>query len=98
MKRSFKQNRVTTTGIDDQWNADLMDMTKFAKFNHGSSFVLEVIDIFSKYGWMKSLKDKKGEYVAKALKDILNKVRSPNRIKTDKGQEFRVKQVETFSL
>lgn len=28
------------TGIDDQWSANLMDMTKFAKYNNGFMYVL----------------------------------------------------------
>jgi len=38
-----------------------------------------VIDIFSKYGWMLSLKDKTGVSVAKALKDIF-KQRKPEKL------------------
>ena len=60
LKRKFKRNRVIVTGIDDQWDMDLIDMTKFAKYNHGYTFILVVIDIFSKYLWMRPLKDKKG--------------------------------------
>ena len=29
LKRSFKRNKVIVKGIDDQWDVDLMDMTKF---------------------------------------------------------------------
>jgi hypothetical protein len=34
-------------------------------------FILVVIAIFSKYVWLRPLKDKKGESVSKALKDDL---------------------------
>ena len=33
--------------------------------------------------------DKRGESVMKALKNIFDEERSPSRIRTDKGQEFR---------
>jgi hypothetical protein len=71
LKRSFKRNKVIVKGVDDQWDVDLMDMTKFAKYNNGYNFILVVIDIFSKYVWLRPLKDKKGESVLKALKDVL---------------------------
>lgn len=96
LKRKFKRNKVIVTGIDDQWDVDLMDMTKYSKYNRGYNFVLVAIDIFSKYLWLRILKDKKGESVVEALKDILREGRSPNRIRTDKGQEFRSKQVESL--
>lgn len=57
-------------GIDDQWDADHIDMTKFKKENDGVQFELLVIDIFSKYVWMRPLKDKKGPTTARAFEDI----------------------------
>ena len=86
LKRSFKRNKVIVKGIDDQWDVDLMDMTKFAKYNNGYNFILVVIDIFSKYVWLRPLKDKKRESVSTALEDVLTEGRSPNRVRTDKGQ------------
>ncbi|VDH96281.1 Hypothetical predicted protein [Mytilus galloprovincialis] len=96
LKRSFQRNRVIVIGIDDQWDVDLMDMSKFSKFNSGYNFILVVIDIFSKYVWLRPLKNKKGESVANALKHVLSEGRSPNRIRTDKGQEFRSRLVESL--
>jgi len=37
-----------------------------------------VIDVFSKYGWIIPLKDKKGETVTKAFQNILKKAGSLN--------------------
>ena len=93
LRKPAKRNRIVVTGIDDQWSADLMDMVKFKSQNDGYSYVLVVIDVFSKFLWMRSLKDKKGESVVKALQDILREGRQPSRIRTDKGQEFRSKEV-----
>ena len=89
VRRRLKRNKVITTGIDDQWDADLMDMSKYAKENDGFTFILVVIDIFSKFIWMRALKDKRGQSVSVAFTDILQEGRHPNRIRTDKGQEFR---------
>ena len=38
-------------------------MQKFSKWNKGVKHLLMVIDVFSKYGWIKPLKDKKTEIV-----------------------------------
>ena len=46
--------------IDNIWVVDLADMQFISKFNEGIRFLLCVIDIFSKYAWFTSLKDKKG--------------------------------------
>ena len=48
-----------------------------------------VIDIFSKYAWVVSLKDKKGITITNAFQKILNKSnRKPNKMWADKGSEF----------
>ena len=56
-----------------------------------------VIDIFSKYGWVVPLKDKKGVSIVNAFQKILNdsdkseaksKGRKPNKIWVDKASEF----------
>lgn len=95
VRRHYRRNKVIVAGIDDQWDADLMDMTKFKKENDGVQYVLLVIDIFSKYLWMQPLKDKKGPTTARAFESILSEGRQPTKLRTDKGQEFRSKAFNT---
>ena len=68
-------------------------MKALSKDNKGVNFLLLVIDILSKYGWIVPLKDKKGETVAKALKTIFRE-RKPEKLWTDKGREFYNKDVK----
>jgi len=73
-------------GIDKIWAADLVEMKPFSKFNCGVRYLLTVIDVFSKYGWMLPLKDKTGKSVADAFKEIFKKSkRKPENFWTDKG-------------
>lgn len=72
-----------------------MDLVKFAKYNDGYRYIFVVIDVFSKYLWLRKLKDKKGESVANAFETIFKEGRKPYKIRTDKGQEFVQ---ELFSL
>jgi hypothetical protein len=89
IKRPVKRNRVVVFVIYDQWDVDLMDMTKFSKYNCGYNFILVAIDIFSKYVWLRTLKTKRGESVMNALNNVFGEGRPSNRIRIDKGQEFR---------
>ena len=59
--------------IDKIWAADLVEMQAFSKSNRGVRYLLTVIDVFSKYGWMLPLKDKIGKSVADAFKEIFKK-------------------------
>ena len=47
-----------------------------------------VIYIFSKYGWIVSLRNKEGESVSEAFKTIFKDGRNPEYLWTDKGKEF----------
>ena len=68
-------------------------MQAFSKFNRGIKYLLAVIDVFSKYGWLIPLKDKTGKSVASALKTIF-KERKPEKMWVDKGKEFYNKDVK----
>ena len=87
--RKFKKRRVYSAFKDNIWGADLADMQLISKFNMGFRFLLCVIDIFSKYAWVVSLKDKKGLSIVNAFRSILKKYnRKSNKIWVDKGSEF----------
>ena len=68
-------------------------MQAFSKFNRGVKYLVAVIDVFSKYGWLIPLKDKTGKSVASALKTIF-KERKPEKMWVDKGKEFYNKDVK----
>ena len=87
IRRKFKRRRVLVNGIYKIWAADLVDMQAFSKFNRGVKYLLAVIDVFSKYGWLIPLKDKTGKSVASALKTIYEE-RKPEKMWVDKGKEF----------
>ena len=57
-----------------------------------------VIDVFSKYGWIVPLKDKKGESVAEAFKTIFKEGRKPKYLWVDKGKEFYNKHVKDLGI
>ena len=69
-------------------------MQQFSKWNKGYRYLLMVLDVFSKYGWIVPLKDKKGETVAEALKNILKEGRKPQYLWVDKGREYYNKHVK----
>ena len=85
----FKRIRVYSLFRSNVWCADLADMQLISKFNKRIKILLRVIDIFVKYAWVVSLKDKKGVTIVNVFKSILNDLyRKPNKIWVDKESEF----------
>ena len=63
-------------------------MQQFSKRNKGYRYLLMVLDLFSKYGWIVPLKDKKGETVTEAFKTIFKEGRKPQYLWTDMRKEY----------
>ena len=95
--RNFRKRRVISYGVDKIWAADLVETQKFSKWNKGIKYLLTVIDVFSKYGWIVALKDKKTESVSSAFDEIFKKSkRKPEKLWSDKGSEFISKHFKDF--
>ena len=95
-RRKFKRSRVIVNGVDSQWDADLMDMVDLSKHNDDNKYVLVCIDIFSRYALCQPIKTKAGAHVVTGLQTILSEARKPNMIRTDRGMEFRSKEVNKY--
>ena len=95
--RNFSKRSVISKGVDEIWAADLVGMQMLSKWNKGIKYLLMVIDVFSKYGWIKPPKDKKTETVSKAFDEMFkSSKRLPKMLWTDKGSEFISKHFKEF--
>ena len=66
--------------------------------NKSVKYLLCVIDVFTKYAWVKPLKDKKGKTVLSAFIDIVDESsRKPNKSWVDQGREFYNKLMQEWS-
>ena len=88
-RKNFKRRRVVMRGIDDLWQADLVEMCEFSKINKGFRYLLTVIDTFSKFAWAIPIKRKTGVEVTNAFNLILlHDRRTPQNLQTYDGKEF----------
>ena len=88
---------LATNGIDEIWAVDLVDMRTFSEWNKGVKYLLMVIDLFSNYGWIKPLRDKRSETVSKAFDEMFEtSKRKPKILWSDKGSEFISKHFKEF--
>ena len=60
--KKFKRRKVYARFKDNIWAADLAEMESLSSKNKNVKYLLCVIDVFTKYAWVKSLKNKKGFY------------------------------------
>ena len=87
-KQKFSRLSIIVDHVDDQWQADLLDMSWFSRYNEGIKFLLVVIDCLSRYAWVRPLKNKSAISVKEAFEDIFRNGRIPKKLQTDQGKEF----------
>lgn len=89
IRKIFPRNKYHVTNINDLFEIDLIDVQSLSKFNNDIKYLLSVIDVFSKYAWVKPLKSKTAIEVSSAIEALLcTSGRRPLAIQSDKGKEF----------
>ena len=97
VRRKFERRHVNAFEIDDVWGADLVEMQEWTKQNKGYKYMLNVIDVFSKYAWSIPMKNKNGLTTLEAFKKIVKESgRIPKHLWVDKGKEFYNKDVNSW--
>lgn len=86
-KVKINRRKYYVPDVDDQWQMDL-SFIPYEKQNDGIKGVLTVIDLFSRYAWVKPIKTKSGVEISKLITDIFEEGRKPKILQVDKGSEF----------
>lgn len=80
-----------------QFQMDLVEVSQFANKNDGVRYLLNCIDIFTRYAFVRPLKDKTAKTVLTAFKNILLEAQvKPLIVVMDKGTEFMNQQFKEF--
>ena len=68
--KRFSRNKTILFYIDELSQMDLCDTSSLKQFNDGDTFILSIIDVFSKIGFARSLKDKRSHRIKSVSKCI----------------------------
>lgn len=91
-RKNFPRRHVKVKGIDDLWQADLVEMQSYARINRNFKYLLTVIDVFSKKAFVKPVLNKSSKLVTAAMNKIFDEnKRTPTYLQTDHGSEFHNK-------
>ena len=89
--KRFKRRKVYARFKDNICVADLAEMELLSSKNENVKYLLCVIGVFTKYAWVKPLKDKKGKTVLNYFIEIVNESnRKLNKLWVDQGRNFRI--------
>jgi len=93
VRKDFARNPYTVTNVIDGWECDLLDVEPYAKYNDNFKYILSIIEVFSIFLYLISVKTKSGPAVTVALLSIFDgkpklTSRRPVWVRTDKGKEL----------
>ena len=71
-----------------QYQADLVDYSALKRDNCSFTFLLTILDIFSRFALSIPIKSKKGHHVTAALEKAFKVMKPPRKLQTDMGKEF----------
>uniref|UniRef100_A0A158P4P5 Integrase catalytic domain-containing protein n=1 Tax=Tetranychus urticae TaxID=32264 RepID=A0A158P4P5_TETUR len=95
-RKNFQRLAVLVDRIDEQWQADLMDMSYWSGQNDGVNHLLVVIDILSRFAWIQPCRDKAAPTIINAFSEIFSSGRKPEKLQTDQGREFNNNRFKFF--
>src|SRR6201995_3343763 len=86
-KIKFCRRRSFAKGINELWQADLVDLSLLSKENDSQRYLLTCIDVFSKYARVEPLKNKSGSTITTVFMKMIE-TQQCKLLQTDKGTEF----------
>lgn len=98
-RHPYKRVRVVISGVDNQWDANLADMSSLSKYNKGVTLLLVVIDIFFLDFYGSNRKKKSLKKLGKDLKRLYRKVVNiKNNLEQIKDENFQTDCYKSFFL
>ena len=70
--KNFKRRKIYAKFKENIWAADLVEMESLSSKKKNVKYLLCVKDVFTKYTWVKPLKDKKSKSLLNAFIEIVN--------------------------
>jgi hypothetical protein len=96
VRERFPRQKIIMHKVDQQWDADLMDMSKFKFRNNRIRYLAVFIDIFSRYLWVEPMKTKTPDEMILVLSRVFAQGRKPEFMRTDKGGEYMAGSVQRY--
>ena len=97
---SEKKNRtnkpIVSTKKNGFWAIDLIDLHSLEKTNRSARYVMNIVDVWSRYCWLVPLKEKNAELVLEALTKIVDEFGPVGSILSDNGTEFKNSLMKDF--
>jgi hypothetical protein len=80
---------IIETQPNKRYQIDLIDLTRYENHNYGYKYILNCVDVFTRFAWLRRLKNKTPDDVLAAFQSIVEEANTlPDRVQNDNGTEF----------
>lgn len=87
--RSFPRRKTIVSGINDQWQIDLISTLPLVRYFRRCAYIVACIDCFSRQAYIEPVPSKKADVVLSAFRVILRRAgTTPRVLQKDLGTEF----------
>ena len=87
-KKVFPTHHILVGAPNDMHQGDLIDFNNLSKYNDGYSYILTVIDCFTRFAWAVPIENKGPRSIVKALEIVYAGRDTPSNFVSDAGREF----------
>lgn len=98
-RKHYPTRKVVAQYPDEIWSIDLADNNELLPDNNGYRYMVNVVDVFSRYAWSVKTKDKTGATILDAFKTIVKENHNiyPAHLWADAGGEFVNKEMNKWT-
>ena len=97
VRHKFETRKVFARSKDATWGMDLADMSHWKEENDGYTYILTIIDVFTRWASARPLRTKTGVEVLNAIQSVISESkRKPNFFWVDEGKEFLNKDMNAW--
>jgi hypothetical protein len=88
-RHTYKRLKIFVEKRNQQWSIDLADLKQLLGYNNQYRYILVCVDVFTRYAFVKQLKNKTAKNVRNKFEQIIAEAgAAPKTIHADEGTEF----------
>ena len=97
IRYKFPRRRIMVNFINEMWASDLKVLSAEDARENKVNYLLVIVDAFSKYAYVRTLKDKTSASMIRAFKSVIKEAgTTPLTLFTDKGKEYLSTEFKKF--
>jgi len=93
-KKNFE--KIVSPSKNNNWQMDLLDVSKYSKFNKGNNWLMNTVDVYTRKAHSVPMKSKTTGESLRAFKETMKELGTPKNLNTDLESAFLSKEFQSL--